>query len=140
MMADEPPRGRNHQPDDDHRKGAGTTSRDPSLGKLLLADIRNRYRRNPGRIAGIAVGSALLIALGVVAILVFGIGGDGDPRTDTAAVGSTPAAAPAPAPRPPHQATRSTAPTPNPSSRCRRTTRRCRTTRKASTRRPCSTT
>jgi hypothetical protein len=103
MMADEPPRGRNHQPDDDHRKGAGTTSRDPSLGKLLLADIRNRYRRNPGRIAGIAVGSALLIALGVVAILVFGIGGDGDPSTDTATVGSTPAAAPAPAPRPPHQ-------------------------------------
>ena len=105
MMANEPPRGRYHRPDDDHRKGGATAGGDPSLGKLLLADIRNRYRRNPRRTAGIAVGSALLIALGVVAFLVFGIRGDADPSTDTAAAGSTPAAAPtpAPAPRPPHQ-------------------------------------
>jgi len=102
MMANEPPQGRYHRPDDDHRKGGATAGGDPSLGKLLLADIRNRYRRNPRRTAGIAVGSAL-IALGVVAFLVFGIRGDADPSTDTAA-GSTPASGvPTPAPRPPHQ-------------------------------------
>jgi hypothetical protein len=104
MMANEPPRGRYHRPDDDHCKGGATAGRDPSLGRLLLADIRNRYRRNPRRTAGIAAGSALVIALGVVAFLVFGIGGDADPSIDTAPAGSTPAAAaPAPAPRPPHQ-------------------------------------
>jgi len=98
MMANEPPRDRYYRSDDDHRKG------DPSLGKLLLADVRIRYRRNPRRNAGIAVGSALLIALGVVAFLVFGMGGDADPRSDTAAPGPTPAAAPpASASRPPHQ-------------------------------------
>ena len=69
MMANEPPQGRYHRPDDDHRKGGATADGDPSLGKLLLADIRNRYRRNPRRTAGIAVGSALLIALGVVAFV-----------------------------------------------------------------------
>lgn len=73
MMANEPPRGRYHRPDDDHRKGGATAGRDPSLGTLLLADISNRYRRNPRRTAGIAAGSALLIALGVVAFLVFGV-------------------------------------------------------------------
>jgi len=104
MMANKPPQGQYHQPDDDHRKGGATAGGDPSLGKLLLADIRNRYRRNPRRAAGIAVGSALLIVLGVVAFVVSGIRGDADPSTDTAAAGSTPAAgAPAPAPRPPHQ-------------------------------------
>jgi len=46
MMAKKPLWGRYHRPDDDHRKG------DPSLGKLLLADIRSRYRRNPRRAAG----------------------------------------------------------------------------------------
>jgi hypothetical protein len=100
MMAKKPLWGRYHRPADDHRKG------DPSLGKLLLADVRMRYRRNPRRNAEIAVGSALLIALGLVAFLVFGIGGDADPRTDTAGPDPTPAAAaptPAPAPRPPHQ-------------------------------------
>jgi hypothetical protein len=102
MMANEPPQGRYPRPDDDHRKGGATADGDPSLWKLLLADIRNRYRRNPQRTAGIAVGSALLIALGVVALFVFGIRGDADPSTDTAAAGSTPAAAPTPAP-PPHQ-------------------------------------
>ena len=102
MMANEPPRGRYHRPDDDHREGGATAGRDPSLGRLLLADIRNRYRRNPRRTAGIAAGSALLIALGVVAFLVFGIGGDADPSIDTAPAGSTPAAAP-PAHAPPHQ-------------------------------------
>jgi hypothetical protein len=96
MMAKKPLWGRYHRPDDDHRKG------DPSLGKLLLADVRTRYRRNPRRNAGIVVGSALLIALGLVAFLVFGIDDDADPGTDTAAAGSTAAAA-APAPRPPHQ-------------------------------------
>ena len=103
MMANEPPQGRNHRPDDEPRKGGATADGDPSLWKLLLADIRNRYRRNPRRTAGIAVG-ALLIALGVVALFVFGTGGDADPSTDTAAAGSTPAAAPpTTAPRPPHQ-------------------------------------
>jgi hypothetical protein len=103
MMANEPPQGRYHRPDDDHRKGGATADADPSLWKLLLTDIRNRYRRNPQRTAGIAVGSALLIALGVVALFVFGIRGDADPSTDSAAAGSTPAAAaPTPAP-PPHQ-------------------------------------
>jgi hypothetical protein len=104
MMANDPPQGRYDRPDDDHRKGGATADGDPSLGKLLLADIRNRYRRNPRRTAGIAVGSALIV-LGVVAFLVFGFRGDADPSTDTAAAGSTPAAAPtpAPAPRPPHQ-------------------------------------
>jgi len=104
MMAKKLPWGRSHRPDDDHREGA-TAGRDPSLAKLLLADVRNRYRDNPRRTAGIAAGSALLIALGVVALLMFGLGGDTTPGTDTAAVGSTPAAAPtpAPAPRPPHQ-------------------------------------
>ena len=101
MMANEPPRGRYHRPDDDHRRGGATAGRDPSLGTLLLADIRNRYRRNPRRTAGIAVGSALLIALGVVALFVFGIRGDAGSSTDTDAAGSTPAAAPTPAP-PPH--------------------------------------
>ena len=43
-----------------------------------------------------------MIALGLVAFLVFGIGRDADPGTDTAAAGSTAAPA-APAPRPPHQ-------------------------------------
>ena len=64
MMASEPPQGRYHRPDDDHRKGGATAGGDPSLGKLLLADVRKRYRRNPRRTAGIAVGSALLIATG----------------------------------------------------------------------------
>ena len=91
MMANKPPQGQYHQPDDDHRKGGATAGGDPSLGKLLLADIRMRYRRNPRRTAGIAFGGALLIALGVVAFLVFGIGGDADPTTDTAAPDSTPA-------------------------------------------------
>ena len=102
MMAKKPFWGRYHRPDDDHRKGGATRGGDPSLGKLLLADIRNRYRRNPRRTAGVAFGGALLIALGVVAFLVFGMGGDPDPGTNTAAAGSTTAAA-APAPRPPHQ-------------------------------------
>ena len=88
MMANEPPQGRYHRPDDDHRKGGATAGGDPSLGKLLLDDVRKRYRRNPRRTAGIAVGSALLIATGVVAFLVFGIGGNADPSTDrTSAVG-----------------------------------------------------
>jgi hypothetical protein len=43
-----------------------------------------------------------LIALGVVAFLVFGTGGEADSGTNTAAAGSTAAGA-APAPRPPHQ-------------------------------------
>src|SRR5688572_5324031 len=105
MMANEPSRGRYHRPDDDPRKGGATAGDDPSLGKLLLADIRSRYRRNPRRATGIAVGSALLIALGVVAFLVFGLGGvEADPNSDTGAAGATPAAAaPAPASRPPHQ-------------------------------------
>jgi hypothetical protein len=102
MMADEPPRDRDHRPDDDHRKGGVTASRDPSLWKLLLADVRNRYRRNPRRTTGVAVGGGLLIALGVVAFLVFGIGGGPDPRPDPATAGSTRAAA-APAPAPAHQ-------------------------------------
>jgi hypothetical protein len=98
MTAHEPPGDQSDRSDDEHRKGG-----DPSLGKLLLADVRVRYRRNPRRITGIAVGSALLIALGVVAFLVFGTGGNADPSTDTAA-GSTPAtAAPAQAAPPPHQ-------------------------------------
>jgi hypothetical protein len=105
MTADKPPQGRDDRPDDDHRKGGATASRDPSLWTLLLADVRNRYRRNPGRSAGLAVGAALVGALGVVAFLVFGVGGGADPRTDAAAAGATPAAAPTPAPaaRPPHQ-------------------------------------
>jgi hypothetical protein len=103
MMAKKWPWGRNHRPGDDHRKGA-TAGGDPSLGKLLLADVRIRYRRNPRRTAGIAFGGALLIALGVVAFLVFGMGGGVEPSTDTAAPDSTPAAAaPAPTPRPAHQ-------------------------------------
>ena len=102
MMAKKPLWGRYHRPDDDHRKSGATAGGDPSLGKLLLADIRSRCRRNPRRAAGVAFGGALLIALGLVAFLVFGIGGDADPGTDTAAGGSTAAAA-APAPRPPHQ-------------------------------------
>ena len=57
MMANEPPQGRNHRPDDEPRKGVATADGDPSLWKLLLADIRNRYRRNPRRTAGIAVGA-----------------------------------------------------------------------------------
>jgi len=88
--------------DDDHRKGGATAGDDPSLGKLLLADVRNRYRRNPRRIGGIAVGSALVVAVGVVAFLVFGLGGEGGRSTETAAAGPTPAAA-APAPPPPNQ-------------------------------------
>jgi len=103
MMANEPPRGRYHRPDDDHQKGGAAAGDDPSLGKLLLADIRNRYRRNPRRAAGIAVGSALLIALGMVAFFVSGIRGDADPSTDTAAAGSTPAAAAPTLTPPPHQ-------------------------------------
>lgn len=87
-------------PDDDHREGGATAERDPSLGKLLLADVRSRYRRNPRRTAGIAVG-ALLVALGLIAFLVFGVGGDADPSTAAAPAGPTSAAA-APAP-PPHQ-------------------------------------
>jgi hypothetical protein len=98
MTAHEPPGDQSDRSDHEHRKGG-----DPSLGKLLLADVRVRYRRNPRRITGIAVGSALLIALGVVAFLVFGTGGNADPSTDSAA-GSTPAtAAPAQAAPPPHQ-------------------------------------
>jgi hypothetical protein len=101
MMADEPPQGRYHRPDDDRRKGGAPADGDPSLWRLLLADIRNRYRRNPRRTAGIAVGSALLIALGVVALSLFGVRGDADTSTDSAAAGST---APAPTPAaPPHQ-------------------------------------
>ena len=103
MMANEPPQGRYDRPDDDHRKGGATADGDPSLWQLLLAEIRSRYRRNPRRSAGIAVGSALLIALGVVALFGFGTRGDAGSSTDTDAAGSTPAAAPTPAPRPPHQ-------------------------------------
>jgi hypothetical protein len=99
MTAHEPPRDQSDRSDDEHRKGG-----DPSLGKLLLADVRLRYRRNPWRITGITFGSALLIGLGVVAFLVFGTGGNANPSTDTAAAGSTPAAAPpAPASPPAHQ-------------------------------------
>ena len=100
MTTNEPPRrGRDQQPDDDRRKGGATADRDPSLGRLLLADIRTRYRRHPRRIGGIAAGAALLVALGVVAFLASVTGGDADRTTGTAAAGSTPAAAPAP----PHQ-------------------------------------
>ena len=67
MMAKKPLWGRYHRPDDDHRKSGATAGGDPSLGKLLLADIRSRYRRNPRRAAGVAFGGALLIALGLVA-------------------------------------------------------------------------
>ena len=88
--------------DDDHRKGGATAGDDPSLAKLLLDDVRKRYQRNPRRNAGIAVGGALLLAVGVVAFLVFGLGGEGGRSTDTAAAGPTPAAV-APAPPPPHQ-------------------------------------
>ena len=79
--------------------------RDPPLWTLLLADLRNRYRRNPRRTRGIAAGGALVIALGVVAFLVFGVGGGADPGTDTAAPAPTAVAAPAAAPAaaPPHQ-------------------------------------
>jgi hypothetical protein len=86
--------------DDDHRKGGATAGSDPSLAKLLLADVRKRYRHNPRRIGGIAAGSALVVAVAVVAFLVFGVGGEGSRSTDTAAAGPTPAAA---APAPPHQ-------------------------------------
>jgi hypothetical protein len=75
--------------------------RDPPLWTLLLADLRNRYRRNPRRTRGIAAGGALVIALGVVAFLVFGVSRDADPGTDTAAPAPTAVAAPAAAP--PHQ-------------------------------------
>jgi hypothetical protein len=75
--------------------------RDPSLWALLLAELRNRYRRDPRRTRGVAVGGALVIALGVVAFLVFGVGGSADPGTDTAAPAPTAVAAPAAAP--PHQ-------------------------------------
>jgi hypothetical protein len=86
--------------DDDHRKGGATAGGDPSLAKLLLDDVRKRYRHSPRRIGGIAVGSALVVAVGLVAFLVFGLGGEGGRSTDTAAAGPTPAAA---APPPPHQ-------------------------------------
>ena len=79
--------------DDDHRKGGATAGGDPSLAELLLDDIRKRYRRNPRRNGGIAVGGVLLLAVGVVAFLVFGLGGEGGRSTDTAAAGPTPAAA-----------------------------------------------
>jgi hypothetical protein len=111
--------------------------RDPSLWKLLLAEVRNRYRRNPRRTTGIAVGSALLIALGVVAFLVFGIGGDPDPRPNTASAGSTSAA---PVPAPPHQGDPIDSAHPEPEQPRPPDNPRCRTTRKASTRKPCSTT
>jgi hypothetical protein len=75
--------------------------RDPPLWTLLLADLRNRYRRNPRRTRGIAAGGALVIALGVVAFLVFGVSRDADPGTDTAAPAPTAVAAPVAAP--PHQ-------------------------------------
>lgn len=103
MMANEAPQGPYDRRDNDHPKDGAASDGEPSLWTLLLADIRNRYRRNPRHIAGIAVGSALLIAFGVVAFLVFGIRGSAGPTTDTAAGGSGPAAAaPTPAP-PPHQ-------------------------------------
>src|SRR4051794_33356235 len=88
--------------DDDHRKGGATAGGDPSLAKLLLDDVRKRYRHSPRRIGGIAVGSALVVAVGLVAFLVFGVGGEGGRSTDAAAPGPTPAAA-APAPPPAHQ-------------------------------------
>ena len=75
--------------------------RDPSLWTLLLAELRNRYRRDPRRTRGVAAGGALVIALAAVAFLVFGIGGGADPGTDTAAPAPTAVAAPAAAP--PHQ-------------------------------------
>jgi hypothetical protein len=98
MTAHEPPPDRSDRSDDEHRRGG-----DPSLGKLLLADLRLRYRRNPRRVRGIAVGGALLIALGVVAFLTLGTGGATDPSTDVTAADSARAAAPAQPAPPPHQ-------------------------------------
>src|SRR3954454_7382111 len=86
--------------DDDHRKGGATAGSDPSLAKLLLADVRKRYRHNPRRIGGIAAGSALAIAVTVVAFLVFG-GAGKETRPPPPAPPAPPPAAAAPAP--PHQ-------------------------------------